>query len=226
MEKKSSNQYNFFNCITALCAVVICFLMVYQFAQGNNTIQLLQLELESCKNKIVEQESALLEAAEQLSLFEEQVEKAMAEEEMTYVVSSTKEYAAWVVAQTAVEHTDLYNSMQYAYEQLLDLDEQYYDGSIKYRACLDLLVPEGNQENFSAYKTTLKRYLGASDQYIARNRFIEDLVSAELLVVEENGYYSWNRGTLTVDNVMNRLNVTEDVANAMLGLLRMIGWEV
>ena len=226
MDKKSSFLSSFLLSVAAISTIVIAFLMVSQSIKENNTIQQLMYELDACKEQIAAQERALLDAEEQIAMFEKQVQEAMAEEEMTYIPSSTKEYAAWIVAQTAVEHNDLYYSLQYAYEQLIELESEYYDGSIKYKAALNLLVPEGNREDWSSYKATLKRYFGASDEFTARKRFIEDLVSAELLIDEEKDYYSWNRATLTVDNVMTKLNVTEDVANGMMGLLRMIGWDV
>ena len=226
MDKKPSFIFRFLLTIAAISTIVIAFLLVSQTIEENNTIQQLMYELDTCKEQIAAQERALLDAEEQIAMFEKQVQEAIAEEEMTYIPSSTKEYAAWIVAQTAVEHTDLYYSLQYAYEQLMELKSEYYDGSIKYKAALNLLVPEENREDLSSYEATLKRYFGTSDEYTARKRFIEDLVSTELLIDEGKDYYSWNRSTLTVKNVMTKLNVTEDVADGMMGLLRIIGWDV
>lgn len=239
-ENKSSAFLHVIFILIALCAVAITSLMVYQVTLGNNQIISLEAELDSCTNKLELQESALASAEEQLgqyeaqlgeyeeqlATYEKQIKDMLSEVEKKYAVSSTKEYAEWVAAQSTLEPYDLYYDLQYAYEQLVELDSDYLIGTEKYKAALNLLVPKKNQSDLESYMATLKRYFGTSDISTVRNRFIDDLVSAKLLTEEENNYYSWNKSTLTTKNVMSKLNLTEDVANALMGMLRTMDWDV
>lgn len=233
-ENKSSIFQNAILVLIALCAAAITAIMVYQLTLGNKQIVSLEAELDSCKSQIESQANALTEAGEQLGQYEAQLAQykqqldsyAEKAKEKTYAVSSTKEYAAWIAAQTALEPHDLFDDLQYAYEQLVELDSEYYIGTEKYKATLNLLVPQKEHENLSSYMATLTRYFGTSDTSAVWSRFIDDLVSAKLLTDKGNNYYEWNTGTLNTKNVMSKLNLTEDVANALLGLLRTMGWDV
>lgn len=233
-DNKTSVFHNAILVLIALCATAITVIMVHQLTFGNKQIASLEAELDSCKSQIESQANALTEAGEQLGQYEAQLAQykqqldsyAEKSKGKTYAVSSTKEYAAWVAAQTALEPHDLYDDLQYAYEQLVELDSEYYIGTEKYKATLNLLVPQKEHENLSSYMATLTRYFGTSDTSAAWSRFIDDLVSAKLLTDKGNNYYEWNTGTLNTKNVMSKLNLTEDVSNALLGLLRTMGWDV
>lgn len=239
-EKKTSNFQNVIMILIAVCAVAITAIMVYQLALGNKQIELLEAELDSCRNQIESQASALTEAGEQLGQYEaqlgqykeqltsyaEQIKDMLSDEEKTYTISSTKEYAAWVAAQSALEPYDLYYDLQYAYEQLVELNSEYLIGTEEYKAALNLLVPKNKQEDLSSYMATLKRYFDTEEISTARSIFIDDLVSAKLLNDTGNNYYTWSLATLTTKNIMSKLSLTEDVANALMGLLRTIDWDV
>ena len=238
-ENKSPIFQNIIYVLIALCSIAITGLMVYQVAFDNKQITSLKAELDSCMSKIEWQENALTDATDQLDQYEAQLGKyevqlkeyekqisdIVSSEEGTHLVSSTKEYAAWITAQSAIEPYDLFYDLQYAYEQLTELDAEYWIGTEKYKGALNLLVPKKDQENLETYLATLKEYFGVSDASIVRSRFIDALVSTKLLI-DEGTQYSWYRDTLTTKNVMVKLNLTEDVANALLGLLRAMDWDV
>lgn len=225
-ENKSSIFQNIIMVLIALCAVAITTIMVYQFTLGNKQMASLEADLVSCKSQIESHANTLTEAGEQLSQYEAELAQYKQQLDSYAEVSSTKEYAAWIAAQNTLEPHDLYDDLQYAYEQLVDLNSEYYLGTEKYKAALNLLVPQKEHENLSSYMATLTRYFGTSDTSTVWNRFIADLVSANLLTDMGNNYYEWNTDTLNSKNVMDKLNLTKDVANALLGLLRTIGWDV
>lgn len=191
--------------------VLIC-LIVCQAISYDNQITTLRSELDVYEDT--------------LTTYEKKISDMIAANTQKYVVSTTKEYADWVAAQSAIEPYDLYNDLQYAYEQLIELEEDYLIGTEKYKAALNLLVPKKNQSDLESYMATLKRYFGTSDISTVRNTFIDDLISVELLTEEKNNYLTWNRSTLTTNNVMSKLNLTEDVANALMGMLRTMDWDV
>lgn len=237
---KSSVFQNIMMALLALCVVVIAAIMVYQLTIGNKQIILLETELNMCKNQIKSQENALTEAKEQLGQYEtqlgqyqeqltsyaEQIEDMHTDGEKTNAVSSTKEYAAWVAAQSALEPYDLYYDLQHAYEQLMESDSNYLIGTKKYKTALNLLVPKIKRRDLTAYMATLDRYFGSSDISTVRYRIIDDLVAAKLLIEKGNDYYEWNKSFLSTEKVMSKLNLTEDVANALIGLLRTMDWDV
>lgn len=241
-EQKTSVFQNTLFALIALCAVAITVLMVYQLTVSNKQIATVETELNSCKAQIEAQEDAIATAEaqlgkaeaqlgeyeEKLALYEKQVADLLTdkENEPVYTVSSTKEYAAWIAAQSALEPQDLYDDLKYAYEQLSELDANYMIGTEKYKAALDLLVPKKSHADVSSYMATLKRYFSVSDIHTVRNRIIEDFVSAKLINDEGNNSYTWTYTTLATQNIMTKLNLTEDVANALLGLLRTMDWDV
>lgn len=219
----------------AICTAAIAALIAYQIILGNEQVMSLKAELDLCETQIDLQKNELAEAEERFMAYEEelaQYEKQLAdltaikEKEPTYAVSSTKEYAAWVAAQSALEPYDLYDDMKYAYDQFEKLNSDHLIGTEVYIAALNLLVPKKSQDDVSAYLGTLKRYFDVSDVYTIRSRFVDDLVTTKLIIRNENNSYSWFRDTLTTENVMSHLNLTEDVANAMLGILNARGWGI
>lgn len=45
-------------------------------------------------------------------------------------------------------------------------------------------------------------------------------------MTEGENYYSWKVDKLTTANINNKLNLTTDVTNAMMGMLRAMDWDV
>lgn len=247
-ENKSSIFQGVIMTLIAFCVVAVTAIVVYQFITGNKQLTSIEAELYSCKSQLESQEKELKEldackaqielqaneitdAREQIAQYEESLSSYKKQIENMYSskttpISSTKEYAAWVDAQSATEPYDLYYDLQKAYNQLIELNSDFLIGTQKYKTAVNLLVPKNQQSDLSAYYETLKRYFGTSDISTTRHRFIDDLVSVNLLTDEGNGYYSYSNYTLTTTNIMDKLDLTEDVANALLGLLRVIDWDV
>lgn len=197
-----------------VCVLLMTVSILYVFFKCNSLIQTQTEEIATYTEEIATYK-------EQINALKKQVND-LTKAKVPEYISSTKEYAAWVEAQSSVEPYDLYEDLQYAYEQYTKFDK----GTNKYKTALNLLVPKSEQDNLKEYNKKLKRYFGTSDRDTAANRFIDDLVSAGLLKRERDNYFSWNNNTLTPYNVKSKLNLTTDVANAMLGTLRTWGWDV
>ena len=60
----------------------------------------------------------------------------------------------------------------------------------------------------------------------AQITLIDDLVSADLLNDDGDNRYSWDYDTLNAKNAVSGLYVTEDVAEALMGILRAMDWDV
>ena len=184
-----------------------------------------ETELANSQNIIEELKEALANSNASVAELQASVRELTAEKELVSYLSSTDKYKAWVAAQSAIEPYDLYNDLSYAYEQFVDLYDNGYVGTVMYDATLDLLVPSYKHSTPDTYIDTLERYFGNSSYHTVVNRLIDDLVTAKL-VSDDGDKYSWYSNTLTVQNVMNKLNVTIDVAEALLGLLRTFGWNI
>lgn len=180
-------------------------------------------EMENNDAKVQQLEEQILGKTEEIEKLEQQLQ--------TYTVdvandlSSTKEYREWKAACNATEPYDLYDEMTRAYEEFLELYNDGYEGTVLYDATLKLLVPASSRSDLDSYMPILKRYFGVADYHTAIARFVDDLVSAQLLTLDGE-YYSWNHNTLSTKNVAAKLNLTTDTANALMGLLRTIGWDV
>ena len=231
--------------VLTVCAVAILVILSYQVLVSEKSVSGLEAQLAACEDELAsvkeEMEGYKATTSEQLSTYESELKssketikalegqiKDLTTSKQTIISgpSSTAEYKAWVEAQSALEPYDLYDDLSLAYEQLVEHYDNGYDGTELYDASLKLLVPSSQRSKLDSYMKTLNRYFDYSSYYTPRNNFIDDLVSAKLLIDEGNDTYSWYYDTLTTKNVVSKLNVTTDVANAMLGLLRTIGWDV
>ena len=250
MEAKNSIFTQILLSLIALCSLAICAVLAYQvlpldkysaalensdsaveklekeLLDSKSAVEKLEKELLDSKSAVEKLEKELLDSKSSLAELEISIERLTSEKEIANSPSVTPEYKAWLVAKTAVEPYDLYDDLSDAYNQFVELYDNGYNGTVLYDATLKLLVPSNKHQQIDAYIKTLERYFGASSYYTARSCFIEDLVNAKLLTDDGNGYYSYNKSTLITNNVMSKLNVTTDVAEALLGLLRTIGWDV
>lgn len=192
-------------------------------------------QMRSSKKELVATKSELTVANEQIASLEKQITSLKNEisklkevnksEQTKNTLSSSKEYLNWVASQTAVEPYDLYNDLKYAYQQFSEYHDNYYIGTEKYNAALKLLVPTSNQQDVDGYLWKLNRYF-SKDQNTSTQAFVDDLVSVGLLTEVSENSYSWNREELNKSNVVAKLNVTNDVAEGLLGLLRTCDWDV
>lgn len=211
--------------IIAACTVSLVAIAVYNQMFYRQQILVYEEELNNTTHQLQSYENDLLNAQKQIDDL-----KVAVNEFTTYkaehTISTTEAYRLWVEAQTAVEPYDLYDDLKYAYEQLIESIDNGYDGTVMYEATKNLLIPVNKQSNMDEYISILDRYFGGENTYYARKQFITDLVKVNLLTEDGDNYYSWNSNTLTVQNAKSKLGLTEDVANAMFGLLRAIGWDV
>lgn len=200
--------------IITLCLLAIVVLMFFQFVyyfaqieEYEDQLIFYETELENSKKQVVDMEK-------RLSAFH-----------LTSSTETTEKYTAWLLAQSAEEPYDLYNSLKSAYKQLIDLHQNYAFGTVKYKAAVDLLIPEDAKSDIESYFPVLERYFGV-DMASAQITLIDDLVSADLLNDDGDNRYSWDYDTLNAKNAVSGLYVTEDVAEALMGILRAMDWDV
>lgn len=222
---KKSLFSNILLCIIALCIVSLLAIVVYNQQFYKQQILAYEEELNSAAIQLQNYEDNLLSAQKQIDDLKVKVND-LTTYKTEHTISTTNAYRSWIEAQTAVEPYDLYDDLKYAYEQLTESIDKGYVGTVIYAATKNLLVPANKQTNMDEYVSILDRYFGVEHPYYARTQFITDLVKVNLLTEDGDDYYSWNRNTLTVQNAKSKLGLTEDVANAMFGLLRAIGWDI
>ena len=207
--------------LIALCTLIISASTTYQVFYSYKQLENTQSQLEEAQNQLAVYENQVLNLEKNVADLSNQL-KQYEQKKQQSTVSSSKAYLAWLEAQTMTEPHDLYDDLVIAYQQLVDC----YAGTHKYKTALALLVPKQEQNNADAYIGKLDRYLGAPSTDTAINRFLDDLVAADLLKETSENYYSWNTRTLNENNTQSKLNLTADVTEAMFGLLRAMDWNV
>lgn len=213
--------------IITLCLLAIVAFMflqfIFYFAQiegYEEQLKVYETELENSKNQVAAMEEQL-SALEKMFPSSDNGTSALS----TSSTATTEKYTAWLIAQLAEEPYDLYNNLKYAYKQLIELHQNFAIGTVKYKAAVDLLIPEGAKSDVESYFPVLERYFGA-DMASAQDTLVGDLLSVNLLKDEGNNRYSWSGLTLNAKNAVSSLYVTEDVAEALMGILRAMDWDV
>ena len=210
--------------IIAISTFTLCSIVIYQMFIDNHQKE---TEIILLKQQISDYQKEIADNTIKFETLEKQLTTIIEENDAieASLPSSTSVYHEWLNANSALEPYDLYDDLSLAYEQLVELNEEGFDGTVLYDACVKLLVPASYRNNIDKYLSKLNKYYDYSDYYYPTKQFIDDLVSAELLT--KNGdSYTWNYSTLTTENVVAKLSLTKDSANALMGLLRAIGWDV
>lgn len=213
--------------IITLCLLAIVAFMFLQFIfyfaqieEYEEQLKFYETELENSKNQVAAMEEQL-SALEKIFPSSDNGTSAPSPSS----TATTDKYTAWLIAQSAEEPYDLYNDLKYAYKQLIELHQNSAFGTVKYKAAVDLLIPEGAKSDVESYFPVLERYFGV-DMASAQITLIDDLVSVDLLKDDGNNSYSWYYDTLNAKNAVSSLYVTEDVAEALMGILRAMDWDI
>lgn len=137
------------------------------------------------------------------------------------IAYATSAYKKWLDAQDAPEAGDAYESMLTAMKQIQEGQKSGKIGTAKYKAAVELLVPEG--EDVQKYMKTLGKYLTKDSKGL--QKFIDDMFAQGFLSKGSDGKYSFMQGT-TVQDIAKGLGLTDELAQYMLQALQDYGWNV
>lgn len=138
--------------------------------------------------------------------------------EIEYATSS---YKKWLDAQDAPEAGDAYANMRTAMEQIKEGQKSGKIGTAKYKAAVELLVPEG--KDVQEYMKTLGEYITEDSDGIWK--FVDDMFARGFLSKDANGRYSFMQG-VTVEDIAQGLGLTDELTQYMLQALQDYGWNV
>ena len=130
-------------------------------------------------------------------------------------------YKKWLDAQDAPEAGDAYANMLTAMEQIQEGQDSGKIGTVKYKAAVELLVPDG--QIVSAQLKKLSRYLTEDKEGL--QHFIDDMYGDAFLSKDSNGRYSFMKG-VTIEDIAAGLGLTEETVQYMLQALEDYGWNV
>lgn len=136
---------------------------------------------------------------------------------------ATSAYKKWLDAQNAPEAGEAYDNLFKAMGQIKEGRENGKIGTAKYKAAVELLVPDGR--DVSSYMKTLERYL--TEDSTGLQHFIDDMYKSAnpFLSKDASGKYSFMEG-VTVEDIARGLGLTDEVAQYMITALKDYGWDV
>lgn len=134
---------------------------------------------------------------------------------------ATSAYKKWLDAQNAPEAGDAYNNLITAMGQIKEGQENGKIGTAKYKAAVELLVPDG--KDVSKYIKTLEKYL--TEDASGLQHFIDDMYKEAFLSKNSDGTYTFMDG-VTVEDIAKGLGLTDEVTQYMLQGLKDYGWDV
>lgn len=160
---------------------------------------------------------------DQLVAEQDQIEKNIAKYSImrSELMSLSSAYIAWKSAQDAPESGEMYDDTQTALEQIKDGLKTGKIGTLKYKASVDLLVPDG--EDVNDYMKTLNRYI-TDDSRGAKN-FVQDLIDQGFSVEGSTlSDFELAAGT-TIEDICEKLKITPEMAKAMFLELEEYGFD-
>ena len=137
------------------------------------------------------------------------------------IAYATSAYKKWMDAQNAPEAGDAYNNMITAMGQIQEGLDSGKIGTAKFKAAVELLVPEG--EDVEQYMKVLGEYLTEGSDGL--QKFIDNMFAKGFLSKGPNGMYSFMAGT-TVEDIAKGLGLTDELTRYMLQALQDYGWNV
>lgn len=137
------------------------------------------------------------------------------------IAFATSSYKKWLDAQEAPEAGDAYADMLTAMGQIQEGQESGKIGTAKYKAAVELLVPDG--KDVDVYLQTLGKYLTEDSKGL--QQFIDDMFAQGFLSKGANGMYSFMQGT-SVEDIAQGLGLTKELTQYMLQALEDYGWDV
>lgn len=204
-----------------------------EYAQNKADIATLDRELEN-NNNLTEEQRANLEAARdaleaQNSAIRDNCESLQMQYSALSQVSSA--YAAWQNAKNTTDQDAMLLDLNNA---LADIEEGLTTqriGTDDFKTAVNLLVPDEIPETEIAdyQRRVLDRFLQFDDEGNIKaeglNNFIKKMLETGMLEANDDGSLSWALDT-TLSDIANASNVTEDVAQALLGGLEAYGWDI
>lgn len=200
-----------------------------KYSQVKADMEALDSELENNNDLTEEQKEQYQDARQEL----EEQSKALRDNceslKLQYdaLVQASSAYQDWLNAQNANESGDMYNDSIEAKKAIQEGLQNGKIGTIKYKAAVDLLVPDNMKDNVQEYIKTLNRYFqeaeDGSDVATGIENFINDSIKKGLMQKDSSGLISIVEGS-TLEDFANQLNITKDDAQALFGVLQDYGW--
>lgn len=131
-------------------------------------------------------------------------------------------YTAWKEAQNEPETGDMYDDTLKALEQIQEGLDSGKVGTAKFKASVEMLIPEASKDDVAAYIESLKRYL--TDDSTGVSNFISDAITDGLMLDDGSGNITI-AADKTVKDFCDALKITPSMAQAIFGELEEYGWE-
>lgn len=174
-------------------------------------------KIEEAKNALEEQSAAIRENCNSLKL------------QYSSLVQASSAYQDWLNAQNASEAGDMYNGTFDAKDAITEGLTTGKIGTVKYKAAIDLLVPEDAQDDVAEYMKTINRYMQEdSDGNVLAdglNNFIKDSITAGLMSANDDGSITM-AAEKTIQDYADAMHLTPDMVQAIFGALQDYGWEI
>lgn len=145
------------------------------------------------------------------------------------LVQASGAYQDWLNAQNSAESGDMYDGTFAAKDAIKEGLTSGKIGTNKYKAAVDLLVPEDAQDDVAEYLKTINRYLQEDSEgnVIADglNNFIKDSITSGLMSVNDDGSITM-AANKTIQDYADALHLTPDMVQAIFGALQDYGWNI
>lgn len=153
------------------------------------------------------------------------VENAKSYELMaSQIRQATGSYQAWLDAQNAPDQGTMFTDAGNAAKAIIEGLGNGKIGTEKFKAAVEFIMPDDidpkNKEQVQKYLDKVKRYL--ADNGSGVNNFIDDSISKGLINSLGNGEYKFADG-VSIQDFMDKLNLTEEVVRSMLGEMETYG---
>ena len=147
------------------------------------------------------------------------------------LIESTGAYQEWLNAQGGSDERDMADNIVKAMDEVKDVFTEYDSsgkrnrnygafGTDEYEASVNLLIPETvdstDREAVKKYVENLRQYFTGDKDGV--DRFIYDAIDKGLMEVDDDGLWGI-AGEKSMQDFMDKFNITEDVAMAMMGML-------
>lgn len=204
-----------------------------EYAQNKADMATLDKELEN-NNDLTEEQRKNLEAArDALEAQNQTIRDNCANLQMQYSALSqvSSAYAAWQNAKNTTDQDAMLLDLNNA---LADIEEGLTTqriGTDDFKTAVDLLIPDEIPETEIAdyQQRVLDRFLQFDDEGNIKadglNNFIKKMLETGMLEASDDGSLSWALGA-TISDIADAADVTDDVAQALLGGLEAYGWEM
>lgn len=202
-----------------------------KYAQIKADMALLDEELKNNSTLTEEQKSNIEEAKSALEEQSKAIRDNCNDLKMQYsaLVQASSAYQDWLNAQNSAESGDMYEGTFDAKDAIKEGLTSGKIGTNKYKAAVDLLVPEDAQDDVAEYLKTINRYLQEDSEgnVIADglNNFIKDSITSGLMSVNDDGSITM-AANKTIQDYADALHLTPDMVQSIFGALQDYGWNI